>query len=62
MTRWAGYVLPRWRYDELQANGEDVSGVRIVVTWVYDKNDTSPRAMTVRLHERWRGTSFVRRS
>jgi len=60
VNRWQGYVLPQWRYDELQARGEDVSGAMPIGAWVYDKSDTSPRALTARLHERWRSTSFVR--
>jgi len=60
MSRWSGYVLPQWLYDELKAKGEDVTGAMPVGSWVYDKNNTEPRALTARLHERWRGTSFVR--
>lgn len=53
-------IVPQWLYDSLVKNDEDVSDLMPVGSWIYDKNDTSPEALTMRLHERWGGTSFLR--
>ena len=55
------YVIPQWLYDSLAESGEeDMSSLIPVPSWVYDKNDVSAEAMTMRLHDRWAGRSFIK--
>lgn len=48
-------VVPQWLHDRAVADGRSVDHLMPVGSWIYGKGDTSPWAMTARLHERWCG-------